>query len=130
MRVYGPEADLMDRYFASIFGYTSVKSSVKNLLPALSSDRINVIYVSSSRALDLQWWTQLDHVAEIVRGVEIGGIVFSKKRLDRLLRHWPLSTYFRDDSFGKPVWLHGELKGQLGFRVLHERVEFGLGLEE
>jgi TRAP-type transport system periplasmic protein len=84
MKVYRPEADLIASHSANIFGYTSVMSSVRNLLSALSSTRINVICVSSSRVQTLQWWSHLVHIGEMVQGVEVGGIVFSKKRLNRL----------------------------------------------
>lgn len=84
MKVYAWKDDTIAPKIASEIGYTPVLAQVPELLPALSSGRINVITVPALAATQLQWWSHLDHVNENVAGVGIGGLVMSNKRLEAL----------------------------------------------
>jgi TRAP-type C4-dicarboxylate transport system substrate-binding protein len=84
MKVYYWKADPTASVVASVIGYTGVPSSVPELLPALTSKRINCLTVPALAATQLQWWAHLDHVNEDVAGAGIGGLVVSAKVLEGL----------------------------------------------
>jgi TRAP-type C4-dicarboxylate transport system substrate-binding protein len=83
-KVYGWVDDPMLTTVSTELGYTPVKKSVPALLPALSSGAINVATVPALPCEQLQWCPYFDHVGENVAGAAIGGLVFSKAKLDGL----------------------------------------------
>lgn len=84
MKVYRWKDDVIGPVVSSVVGFPSVPTAVPELLPALSSGRINVITVPCLAAVQLQWWSHLDHINTTVAGVGVGGLILSKERVDRL----------------------------------------------
>lgn len=83
-KVYGWSEDPMLPVVSAELGYTPVKKSVPELLPAISSGAVNVATVPALPCEQLQWCPYFDHVGENVAGAAIGGLVFSKSRLEGL----------------------------------------------
>lgn len=65
-------------------GVVPVPTSAPEVITELSTGNINVLSVSALAAEQLQWSSRLDHVNLMVIAPNIGGIVFSKARLDAL----------------------------------------------
>jgi len=45
---------------------------------------VNTVYASTQGALALQWFTKVKHVTRLRMGYATGGILISKKKLDKL----------------------------------------------
>lgn len=84
MKPYRLVGDEIIPVVAQIIGFTPVPMTIPEILPALSSGRINVALSPSLAAEQLQWAPQCDHVLDRTMATGIGGIVFSQKSLDRL----------------------------------------------
>ncbi len=84
MKVYQWDADPVAPTTARVLGFTGVPSSVPSLLPALTSGRINTATVPSLAATQLQWANHFDHVTDSVAAGVVGGLMFSKKKVDAL----------------------------------------------
>ena len=83
-KVYGWKDDPTLTTVSSQLGYTPKRLSVPTLLPALSSGDVNVATVPALPCRVLQWCSHFDHVSENVSGAGIGGLVFSKGKLEGL----------------------------------------------
>lgn len=83
-KVYGWVDDPTLSVVSTQLGYTPVKKSVPELLPAISSGAVNVATVPALPCEQLQWCPYFDHVGENVAGAAIGGLVFTKASLDGL----------------------------------------------
>ncbi len=83
-KVYGWADDPMLTVVSSEIGYTPVSKSIPELLPAISSGAVNVATVPALPCEQLQWCPYFDHVGSNVAGAAIGGLVFSKSRVDGL----------------------------------------------
>jgi TRAP-type C4-dicarboxylate transport system substrate-binding protein len=70
--------------FQVIGGITTVPTSVPEALPELSTGNVNLMSVSALAAEQLQWSSRLDHLYTMVVAPNIGGLVFSKAKLDAL----------------------------------------------
>ncbi len=70
--------------FQVIGGVTTVPTSVPEAMPELSTGNVNLMSVSPLAAEQLQWSSRLDHLNLMVIAPNIGGIVFSKAKLDAL----------------------------------------------
>lgn len=84
MKPFSPRSGVVAPVVASVFGLTPVRIGIPELLPALSSGRINVITVPALAAEQLQWAPHLDHIGDDVAGIGIGAMVLNKKRIDSL----------------------------------------------
>jgi TRAP-type C4-dicarboxylate transport system substrate-binding protein len=84
MKVYRNENDPVGPITSSVIGYRGVPSSPAELNAALSSGRINALSATALNVIQLQLWTHIDHVSNEVTGIAVGGLVFSKDRIDRL----------------------------------------------
>lgn len=74
----------MPQVFQAIGGVTTVPTSIPEVLPELSTGNVNGMAVSALAAEQLQWSSRLDHINLMVVGPNIGGLVFSKAKLDSL----------------------------------------------
>ncbi len=74
----------MPPVFQVIGGVTTVPTSVPEALPELSTGNVNLMSISPLAAEQLQWSSRLDHLNLMVVAPNIGGIVFSKAKLDAL----------------------------------------------
>ncbi len=83
-KVYGWVDDPTLTVVSTELGYTPVKKSVPELLPALSSGAVNVATVPSLPCAQLQWCPHFDRLGENIAAAAIGGLVFSKSSLDGL----------------------------------------------
>lgn len=83
-KVYGWTDDPLLPVVSSELDYTPVKKSVPELLPAISSGAVNVATVPALPCEQLQWCPYFDHVSDNVAGAAIGGLVFSKAKVDGL----------------------------------------------
>ncbi len=70
--------------FQVIGGITTVPTSVPEAMPELSTGNVSLMSVSPLAAEQLQWSSRLDHLNLMVVAPNIGGIVFSKAKLDAL----------------------------------------------
>ncbi len=70
--------------FQVIGGITTVPTSVPEAMPELATGNVNLMSVSPLAAEQLQWSSRLDHLNLMVIAPNIGGIVFSKAKLDAL----------------------------------------------
>jgi TRAP-type transport system periplasmic protein len=61
-----------------------VATGVPEVLPELSTGNVNAISISALGAEQLQWASRLDHVSSAIVAPNIGGLVFSKAKLDAL----------------------------------------------
>ncbi len=84
MKPFSPRSGVIAPVVASVLGTTPVRIGIPELLPALSSGRVNVITVPALAAEQLQWAPHLDHIGDDVAGIGIGAMVLSKKRIDAL----------------------------------------------
>lgn len=84
MKPYRLSDDYIIPTVAQIIGFTPVPMTIPEILPALSSGRINVALSPALAAEQLQWAPQCDHLLDKVMATGIGGIVFSQKSIDRL----------------------------------------------
>ncbi|RLB58446.1 MAG: hypothetical protein DRI90_16745 [Deltaproteobacteria bacterium] len=82
MKPAGPRQGLIAPVMFSVLGVTPVPTSLPELLPALSSGRINLMVAPALAAEQLQWAPYFDHIAADVSGIAVGAMVLSKKRLD------------------------------------------------
>jgi TRAP-type C4-dicarboxylate transport system substrate-binding protein len=69
---------------ASVMGVTPVRIGIPEILPALTSGRVNLLTVPPLAAEQLQWAPYFDHIHEDVVGIGIGAMVLSKKSLERV----------------------------------------------
>lgn len=77
--------DPISSTFLAVVGENTPKQlSVPEILPALTSNTVNVINSPALAAEQLQWASRLDHINTMVSGVGIGGLVFSSSKLDGL----------------------------------------------
>jgi TRAP-type C4-dicarboxylate transport system substrate-binding protein len=77
--------DPISSTFLSVVGDNTPKQlSVPEILPALTSNTVNVINSPALAAEQLQWASRLDHINTMVSGVGIGGLVFSSSKLNGL----------------------------------------------
>jgi len=83
MKPASPRRGVIAPVLFSVLGATPVHTSLPELLPALSSGRINVMVVPALAAEQLQWAPHFDHVAADVSGIAVGAMVLSKKRLEQ-----------------------------------------------
>jgi TRAP-type C4-dicarboxylate transport system substrate-binding protein len=83
-KVYGWSEDPMLSVVSGVLNYTPVKKSVPELLPAISSGAVNVATVPALPCEQLQWCPYFDHVSENIAAAAIGGLVFSKSKVDGL----------------------------------------------
>ena len=65
-------------------GATVVPASASEILPLLKKKNLDVISAPSLAAEQLQWAPELDHIGKDSTVIAIGGMVWSKKRLDGL----------------------------------------------
>jgi TRAP-type C4-dicarboxylate transport system substrate-binding protein len=70
--------------FAQVVGGKSLPMSVAEVLPSLTSKRINVCQTPALAADQLQWAPQYAYLTDMVVTTGIGAIVFSQQALDRL----------------------------------------------
>ncbi|MCA9617573.1 MAG: TRAP transporter substrate-binding protein DctP [Myxococcales bacterium] len=81
MKPFAPITGVIAPVLASELALTPVRLRLPELLPALSSGRVNVISAPALAVEQLQWAPHLDHVGEDVAGIGVGAMVLSKKRL-------------------------------------------------
>jgi len=84
MKVRTDPDSYIDYTMAQTMGYTGVMESVSGILQALSSGRINVLIASISNTKHFQWSSHYNYVNTMPIAAEIGGLVFSKHKLDGL----------------------------------------------
>jgi len=84
MKPYRLSDDYIIPTFAQIIGFTPVPMTIPEILPALTSGRINVALSPALAAEQLQWAPQCDHLLDKTMATGIGGIIFSQKSIDRL----------------------------------------------
>lgn len=89
MKPYRLADDSIIPTVAQVIGFTPVPMTIPEILPALSSGRINVALSPSLAAEQLQWAPQCDHLLDKVMATGIGGIVFSQQSIDRLAKKDP-----------------------------------------
>ncbi len=69
---------------AQTIGFTARPLSIPEILPALTSGRIDVCLAPPLAAEQLQWAPQLNYLLDHAIGTGIGALVFSQKTLNRL----------------------------------------------
>ena len=69
---------------ASVLGLTPVRIGIPELLPALTSGRVNVITAPAIAAEQLQWSPHFDHIGADVAGIGIGAMVLNADRMKRI----------------------------------------------
>jgi TRAP-type transport system periplasmic protein len=77
------EDPVLPPFFQAV-GVVPVPTSVPEAVTELSTGNVNVMSVSGLAAEQLQWASRLDHVNLMVMAPNIGGMVFSKAKLDSL----------------------------------------------
>ncbi len=77
------EDPVLPPFFQAV-GVVPVPTSVPEAVTELSTGNVNVMSVSGLAAEQLQWASRLDHVNLMVMAPNIGGMVFSKAKLDTL----------------------------------------------
>jgi len=82
MKPASPRRGVIAPVLFSVLGATPVHTSLPELLPALSSGRINVMVAPALAAEQLQWAPHFDHIAADVSGMAVGAMVLSKQRLE------------------------------------------------
>lgn len=77
--------DAIASTFYSVVGDTTPKQlAVPEILPALTSNTVNVINSPCLAAEQLQWASRLDHITTMATGVGIGGLIFAAPKLNSL----------------------------------------------
>jgi TRAP-type transport system periplasmic protein len=76
--------DSMFSEFLGVIGATGVRLGIPEVLPALGSNRIDVVVASATAASALQWHTRVHFVTQQPNALLIGATVLSKSRFDSL----------------------------------------------
>jgi TRAP-type C4-dicarboxylate transport system substrate-binding protein len=84
MKTMAPRGGIIAPVMASVMGVTPVRIGIPEILPALTSGRVNLLTVPPLAAEQLQWAPYFDHIHEDVVGIGIGAMVLSKKSLERV----------------------------------------------
>ena len=70
--------------YSLIGDVTPVQLTVPEVLPALTSNKINVVNAPALAAEQLQWASRLDHLNTAPSGIGIGALIFSSAKLKEL----------------------------------------------
>jgi len=81
MKPFAPRTGVIAPVIASVLGLTPVRIGIPELLPALSSGRVNVVTAPAIAAEQLQWSPHFDHIGADVAGIGIGAMVLDSERL-------------------------------------------------
>jgi TRAP-type transport system periplasmic protein len=84
MKPFSPRGGVIAPVIASVLGITPVRIGIPELLPALSSGRVNVVTAPAVAAEQLQWSPHFDHVGADVAGIGIGAMVLSNERVNAI----------------------------------------------
>jgi TRAP-type C4-dicarboxylate transport system substrate-binding protein len=84
MKPYRLSDDYIIPTVAQVIGFTPVPMTIPEILPALTSGRINVALSPALAAEQLQWAPQCDHLLDKTMATGIGGIIFSLDSIKRL----------------------------------------------
>lgn len=84
MKPFAPRGGVIAPVLASALGLTPVRIGIPELLPALSSGRVNVVTAPAIAAEQLQWSPHFDHIGADVAGIGIGAMVLNADRLERI----------------------------------------------
>ena len=84
MKPFAPRGGVIAPEIASVLGLTPVRIGIPELLPALTSGRVNVITAPAIAAEQLQWSPHFDHIGADVAGIGIGAMVLNADRMKRI----------------------------------------------
>ena len=65
-------------------GVQPIPLSITDVLLSLQTGMVNTVYASTQGALALQWFTKVKHMSRLRMGYATGGVLISKKQLDKL----------------------------------------------
>lgn len=84
MKPFSPRKSVVAPVVVSVFGLTPVRLGIPEILPALTTGRIDVLIAPALAAEQLQWAPYLDHIGDDVSGIGIGAMVLNNKKLKSL----------------------------------------------
>jgi TRAP-type C4-dicarboxylate transport system substrate-binding protein len=70
--------------YSLIGDVTPVQLTVPEILPALTSNKINVVDAPALAAEQLQWASRLDHINTAPSGIGIGALIFASPKIKEL----------------------------------------------
>ncbi len=70
--------------YSLIGDVTPIQLTVPEILPALTSNKINVVNAPALAAEQLQWASRLDHINTAPSGIGIGALIFSAAKIKEL----------------------------------------------
>jgi TRAP-type C4-dicarboxylate transport system substrate-binding protein len=81
MKPASPRRGVIAPVLASLLKVTPVRLSFPELLPALSSGRVNLMTAPALAAEQLQWAPYFDHINADITGIGVGAMVLNDKKL-------------------------------------------------
>jgi TRAP-type C4-dicarboxylate transport system substrate-binding protein len=83
-RVWAWTDDPIVRALLQAFGVTGVPLGVPDVLPALNTGQIDVVYGSSLTTLSIGWYRKVKYMIDVPLVYATGAVVVSKRELDKL----------------------------------------------
>jgi TRAP-type C4-dicarboxylate transport system substrate-binding protein len=84
-KVWIPEGDLMSQAVFRKAHVSPVPLTVPDVLLALQTGLVDVVYNSPTAAIALQWFTKIKYITRVPLGYSTGGVVITRKTFQNLL---------------------------------------------
>jgi len=83
-KVWVPEGDRMSQAVFAKAGVSPVPLTVPDILLALQTGLVDVVYNSPTAAIALQWFTKVKYITRVPLGYALGGVVITQKAYQKI----------------------------------------------
>jgi len=84
MKVWTPEGDLLSQAVFRKVGVSPVPLSIPDVLMALQTGLVDVVYSPPIGAIALQWFTKVKYIIRVPLSYAVGGVAMTQKAFDRI----------------------------------------------
>ena len=84
MKVWMPEGDLLSQAVFRKVGVSPVPLSIPDVLMALQTGLVDVVYSPPIGAIALQWFTKVKYIIRVPLSYAVGGVAMTQKAFDRI----------------------------------------------
>ena len=84
VKVWVPEGDRMSQAVFAKAGVSPVPLTVPDILLALQTGLVDVVYNSPTAAIALQWFTKVKYITRVPLGYALGGVVITQKAYQKI----------------------------------------------
>lgn len=84
LKVWVPEGDRVGQAVFAKAGVSPVPLTVPDILLALQTGLVDVVYNSPTAAIALQWFTKVKYITRVPLGYALGGVVITQKAYQKI----------------------------------------------